>query len=362
MNGWRHSSGTRTKERLRDQFGAVIQDIEHTFLNLPECELESLFLNYGASYGKSAESYARKTYDAWKTGKTKLNGITAERLLDILPYHLTFNERYDLLKKLRTKYVKKTSEHISVSPENWKVEVHNSINNIIAISREYSFPEVLYKRATWLANGDVAAAQRLLHAADVDEARLRAAYLDAEFKRIDMFVSHMKDTQSVSHRIIIPQGEIYVTINIPKQSIWKKTFGKSRGKTMTEDKNEIIRKENLEKPIVIPASNNSLLNIVAGELSQEERTALRTKVINVKLELDISQHKADQRFLDSTRDMTNTVRAVNSLEQASRSDYEVRSRFETASGCTDIHVKKNNNTVIIVVAIVIGFIIFLLVK
>ena len=359
--GW-HSSGPSKKDVLRYQFGEVVHDIEHTFFHLPSYELEALFLDYGENYGKSAESYARRTYSSWKTGQTGLSGTTAERLVELLPHHLTANERFELLKKLRAKYVKKTSEYVTVSPENWKAAVHQAINNVIAKSREFKLPEALYQRATWLANGDVAAAQRLLRAAEEDEARLRSLYLDAEFKRIEMFVSHIKDTQSVSHRICIPQGEIGVTISLPKRSFWERTFGNNGGRHMSDDKNEIIRREPLEKALVRPPSNSSLLNIAAGDLSQEERVALRTKVINEKLALDVSQHKADQRFYDSTRDMANTVRAVNSLEQSSKSDYEVRSTFETASGRTDIHVKKNNNTVIIVVAIVIGIIIFMMVK
>lgn len=131
---------------------------------------------------------------------------------------------------------------------------------------------------------------------------------------------------------------------------------------MSNDGNEIIRREPLEKALVRPPANSSLLNIAADNLSQDERVALRRKVIDEKLALDVSQHKADQRFCDSTRDMANTVRAVNSLEQSSKSDYEVKSTFETASGRTDIHVKKNNNTVIIVVAIVIGIVILMMVK
>jgi len=62
------------------------------------------------------------------------------------------------------------------------------------------------------------------------------------------------------------------------------------------------------------------------------------------------------------RDMGNTIQAVSSLEQSSKSDYDVKSSFNTASGTTDIHVKKNNNTVIIIVAIVIGIIVLAMMK
>lgn len=358
----RYSSGPSKKAVLRHLFGEIVHDVERAFLSLSSYELNALFIDYGREYGDSAEAYARKTYSNWKTGRTQLSGTTAERLLELLPHHLTANERFELLKKLRAKYIRKHSEYVRVAPENWKQAVHDAIQKVIVKSREFKLPDVLYEKATWLANGDVTAAQRLLRAAEEDEARVRAGYLDAEFKRIEMFVAHIKDTESVSHNISLPQGDIGVTISLPKRTFWEKTFGNNGGRHMSDDKNEIIKREPLEKAIVRPPSNSSLLNIAANDLTPEERVALRGKVINEKLALDVSQHKADQRFYDSTRDMANTVRAVNSLEQSSKSDYEVRSTFETASGRTDIHVKKNNNTVIIIVAIVIGIVIFMMVK
>jgi hypothetical protein len=357
-----HSSGPSKKTVLLYQFGEVVQDVEHTFFHLPSYELEALFLDYGENYGKSAESYARRTYGDWKSGRTKLSGSTAERLLELLPQHLSASERFDLVKKLRAKYICRQSEYITVTPENWRTPVKDAINKVIAKTQEFHLPEALAQKATWLSGGDVAAAQRLLHAAEEDEARLRSAYLEAEFKRIEIFIGHVRDAKSANHTISVPQGDIHVTVAIPKPTFWEKAFGTATGgKHMTNEGNELMKNEPLEKTLVRPTDTGSLLNIAASDLSIDEQRALRPRVIEEKLQLDVSQHKADQRFVNSTRDMATTIKAVGALEDSSKSDYEVRSTFETASGRTDIHVKKNSSTVIIVVAIVIGIIIFLLV-
>lgn len=325
------------KNGLRYTFGDVVEDVEQAFFRLTPPTLDSLFIRYGQKHGKIAESYARRSYNEWQSGQKRLTGLIAERLIELVPHHLSGHERFELIKKLRKKYIRRHTEYVTVTPDNWRNSVHQAINTVIAKSREFKLPDYLRYSATWLANGDAEAAQRLLHAAEEDEARLRAVYLEAEFKRIDLFVSHIKDTESVSHKINIPQGDISVTVTLPKQSLWDKAFGTNGGRRMNDNSNEIIRKESLDKAIVRPPSNNSLLNIAASDLSPDERVALRSKVLSEKLALDVSQHKADQRFVDSTRDMANTVRAVNSLEQSSKSDYEVRSSFETASGRTDIH-------------------------
>lgn len=349
--------------RLRREFGDIVHDIKRTFLQLPPAELHALFISYRKQYGFSAASYARNTYNSWKTGQTQLSGQTAERLLELLPQHLSAAERFDLVKKLRAKYIRRHNEYLTVPPDNWKTPVKDAVNKVIAKSREFRLPDTLARKATWLSGGDVDAAQKLLAAAEEDEARLRSAYIEAEFKRIEIFIGRVQDTQSAHHTINMPQGDIHVTIAIYKPSFWEKTFGTATGaKRMTNENLEPTKKDTLEKALVRPPSTGSLLNITASDLSAKEQRALRPRVIEEKLQLDVSQHKADQRFVNSTRDMATTIQAVGALENSSKSDYEVKSSFETASGRTDIHVKKNNNTVIIVVAIVIGVIIFLLVK
>lgn len=132
---------------------------------------------------------------------------------------------------------------------------------------------------------------------------------------------------------------------------------------MNEEKKrgEIVHK-NSDLEIMKPNTPGNLLDSALNELSQKDQEDLKKKVLEEKLKLDVSEKKADQRFYDSSRDMANTIKVVHGLESSTKSDYDVRSSFETASGKTDIHIKKNNNTVIVIVAIVIGIIILILVK
>lgn len=128
---------------------------------------------------------------------------------------------------------------------------------------------------------------------------------------------------------------------------------------MSGNGRELVPRDQLQKALTLQQSRGKLLNLTLDELSENQKIELRKKIFEEQIGLDVSQAKADQRFHNSSRDMASTVQAVRSLEQSSKSDYEVRSSFETASGNTNITVKKNNNTVIIVVAIVIGIVLFL---
>jgi len=108
------------------------------------------------------------------------------------------------------------------------------------------------------------------------------------------------------------------------------------------------------------AQPGSLLDEALSKLPKEQQEKLLSKAIEKRLDIDEEGKKADLRYQASSVDMANTIRQVNSLEQSTKSDYTVRAEYETASGKTNVEVKKSNNTVIIVIAIVIGIILLLM--
>jgi hypothetical protein len=365
-NKYRHHTNwgayhANKRSQLSYLFAGIDKDIESIFLNLDKNSLEHIFCQYGKEYGNNAERYARNTFPKWKQGVTKLSGQTAERLLNLLPPFLSQAKRYELVKKLREYYMNKrhSNQSVTTSQEHWKQDLLPVINTVVERSNNFALPEELKMRATWLAGGDAEGANKILTSVEQEEARLRTAYLDVEFKRIEHYVNIVENTQSVSHTIVLPQGKIHVTIQQKKKPFINRVFG---GRKMGNDNRELVPREELERALMKQQSKGELLNLSFDDLTEKQKTALRERVLNEKFNLELSQQKADQRFANSTRDMANTIKAVNALEQASKSDYEVKSSFETASGSTNITVKKNNNTVIIVVAIVIGIIIFLFLK
>ncbi len=86
-----------------------------------------------------------------------------------------------------------------------------AVNNVISASQMFNLPEILTEKATWLACGDDKAAERLLRAAEEDEARMRTSYLEAEFKRIQLLFQNIEHTQQITHNISLPQGDMHVT-------------------------------------------------------------------------------------------------------------------------------------------------------
>ena len=335
------------REQVTKTFGGIDKDIQKIFFSLSQNSIEGLFKKYGKAHGSSAESYARKTYPKWKNGQTKLSGQTAERLISLIPPYLSEEVRFELIKKLRSHYLPKRNESVSTTPEEWKVDLIPVIEKFLKVSNNFEMPQEVKKKAAWLASGDTDAANKILSSLELEETKIRANYLKIEFQRIQSLVQNLPNAESVNHMIELPQGTICVLIEQPKKSIITKLLGdKSVKKT-----GQLVSKDELHRALSVQQERGNLLNLTVTELTEEQRKKLTDNVLTARLNLDVSQANADQRFINSTKDMNNTINAVNALEQSSKSDYDVKSSYETASGTTNIHVKKNNNTVIIVVCL-----------
>jgi hypothetical protein len=114
-----------------------------------------------------------------------------------------------------------------------------------------------------------------------------------------------------------------------------------------------------ELPATVSQPGN-LLDAALAHLPAEQRQALAQIALERKLDIDAKAVEADNRHRASSVDMANTIHQVRALENSTKSDYTVRAEYETASGRTNIEIKKSNNTVIIVIAIVIAIIVLIM--
>ena len=152
-----------------------------------------------------------------------MSGRVAERLLNLVPMVMPSDLRFELVKKVRTAFMQKTRRSVSCDPMQWREKVAPAIAEVIAASQEFRLPGEAVSRVRWLADGDTKAAQSLLAAAEQEEAAVRLAYLEDEFRRIDALIgaTHGAET-SVSHTIQLPQGEvsIYIRMIPEKKGFW----------------------------------------------------------------------------------------------------------------------------------------------
>ena len=204
--------------QLSAAVGGIDRDIERIFLNLPSHKLESVLTRYGREHGSSALSYARKTYPSWKSGRTRMSGMVAERLLNLVPTVLDSDTRFDLVKKVRDAHRTKVNKHVHCEPHEWRTKVAPEVAELLASSSRFQLPAAAVSRIRWLADGDSEAAQRLLVAAEEEEAVARLRHLELEFRRIDTLMQSVQGQKTVSHTIELPQGTIHVSIGEPAKA------------------------------------------------------------------------------------------------------------------------------------------------
>jgi len=106
-----------------------------------------------------------------------------------------------------------------------------------------------------------------------------------------------------------------------------------------------------------PPSN--LLDAALAHLPQEQQRALAQKALERQLEIDARAVEAEHRYRTSSVEMANTIDQVRKLESATQSDYSIRAEYQTASGRTQIEIKKSQSNVVIVIAIVVAILAFL---
>ena len=350
---------TSNRNYLSSLVGGIDEDIRRAFFNLSPVDLESLFTRYGDQFGHGAERYSRRTYEEWRAGRTQMSGETLGRLLDLVPDYLSTATKVHLVSRIRDRYLPPLQVSLVTSVQDWREDTQQAIKAILDHTRSQSLPEPVTSRLTWLSRGDAVAARELVATAEEQESRQRLTYLEAEFRRIEALLARLPRAPELTHTIELPRGRIELTLR--GRAGRQATLGE-RGGLVSSDRHALVRREDLDAALSAQQRQGNLLDLTLEKLDTKQQALILAEAAKAKLRLDVSRKEADQRFFDSTRDMATTVRAVEALEKSTGSDYEIRSTFETASGTTDLKVKKSNNLLIVVIAIVLGVVVIALLK
>ena len=349
------------RSRLASVLGGIEDDVWKIFLALPSYAREGFFRRFEKVHGKAKTTYARGAYREWQDGVKAPSAETLSRIVELLPPSLSDDQRFKLIKKLRNYHYGREKETLKLltTPEQWREELLPLIKKQLDAGAEFELPAEVMAKASWLSQGGSQSVIAILKAIDAEEAKLRLGFIEDEFHRIAMLLEHVKNLEPVEHKIILPQGDIQVTIRPRSKSVFEH-IGALFQSTPTMSENNLVPKQ--DNQLARKENPGSLLNVELQNLTAEQRARLTERVVDEKLTLDVNHEKAEQRFHNSTRDMANTVRAADAIASTTKADFEVHSTHDTASGRTDIRIKKNGGTVIIVVAVVVGIIIFTLLR
>ncbi len=157
----RHIEEAREFEK---EMGGTVSDVKKYFFGLNEAELNELFAVYKRQYGASKEVYARQVFSRWKSGSTKMSGLVAKRLFNLLPPRMPIAVKLELAGNVWRHFGTSSTHHFTVGPNaDAKLFINRLYETFNLEIQDYNIPQSVKNRFDWLAAGDVSVKERLLN-------------------------------------------------------------------------------------------------------------------------------------------------------------------------------------------------------
>lgn len=105
---------------------------------------------------------------------------------------------------------------------------------------------------------------------------------------------------------------------------------------MEDEKNEIVpRKQSL-----FPVSAEDIVDSALQNLDEEQARQVTRKAAEEVVKIAVEKRKAEYRHNAAQEEMRNLIDNANLLEDRG-GDYKINSTFETASGTTNVEIRKS---------------------
>jgi hypothetical protein len=216
--GWGGSSGPSKYDVLVNLFGSAVGEIRQSFLNFDDDARDELLSDYGSIHGRSAEDYARATFQKWKSGSTNLSGQTMERLVELVPPYLSPEQRFSILRQV-LKQQKKSAPSRSIridvkQPNAGFVELQGALASMSHDDVLAHLPESVMKAATWLYDDDVTATRAMLAEAERLENDMIRAKAGREIDLLRRTISSGQ-VKTANYSVQMPAGTLHVVAFTP---------------------------------------------------------------------------------------------------------------------------------------------------
>ena len=124
---------------------------------------------------------------------------------------------------------------------------------------------------------------------------------------------------------------------------------------MEEEKQELVPK----KQSLFPLSAEDIVDNALQNLDETQARRVTEKAADEIVRLAVEKRKAEYRNSAAQEEMHNLISNANLLDQ-SVGDYKITSTIETASGTTNVEIRKSKLTPLSIAAIVVGLAILVL--
>lgn len=288
---WRSRNSKPTVYQVLSRLlGDAVWSIRKAFLELDDEALDELFEDYGALYGVSAEKYARKTFPAWKSGRTKLSGQTMERLVELVPPYLSPELRYELLQDVLKKHEQGKPHRVirvnTKSPQEGLTEIDFVLETMKQDDALAFVPDVVMQAATWLYDDDITAARAMIAEAKRRENELIKATAKREIELLKRTISSGQ-LKSASYTVEMPAGTLSIVVYQPSRCfVATVCFGQNSTETqiLREWRDQILLNHELGRNFVVwYYKNGEVISQIIGRSKLLTASAKLTLRLFIKL-------------------------------------------------------------------------------
>jgi hypothetical protein len=197
---------------LNRKLGPVVSDIKSEFFSLSVEDFDDLVSRYSALHGLSAANYVLEAYPRWESGATKMSGQTMGRLLDLVPKYVSYDSRYNMVKRLCAHHRKKKSETIRIDkdkPLEGLRQLDAAIDSFYDHQNLLGLPDHVIETLNWLNDDDLVAARALLAQVENEEANRVQDIVRRNRGHIRDLIEN-KEIKSFEEVISFPNGDLRV--------------------------------------------------------------------------------------------------------------------------------------------------------
>jgi hypothetical protein len=130
------------------------------------------------------------------------------------------------------------------------------------------------------------------------------------------------------------------------------------------DQKEVVRVGEDEKLVpkkqsLFPVTADDIIDSALQNLDEKQARQVTDKAADEVIRLAVEKRRAEYRSNAAQDEMRNLIDNANLLDQRG-GDYKINSTFETATGTTNVEIRKSKSTTLILIATATGLIIILL--
>lgn len=325
------------RQKISDYYGGIDDDIKKIFFSLSKSMLHVIFMDYEAEHGKSKRKYAESTYAKWKDGSVNMSGDVAERLINILPKYLSFDQKFELIKKVWNNLTRVDTISVGVPSNISRPEFDRLINDAFTRTNNQNMPEIVRNRLKWLSLNDAKVANDLIIAFREYEKHILLNELRSNFSKLLSTTNLLDVNLSANGRCVV---------NLPSCIIELYTISpskRSKCDMSTNSNNDQSKKDlsNLNESFEVSnySTSKSILDESLKHLPKEKAQEIIAKAAEESLRLQIKkkESKDDQEIVKSKLD--DAANAAHKLSSIDKTNFRYSTQHSSEHGTTTVNIE-----------------------